>query len=141
MAQNHVFNIKRYDHPELKSEHLTLFETPQILDLSELRQQALKTRTVFNYDAPLPGLRADRYRFEVRLAEPLPRPASPTSTRRTWICRKRLAWDLCGTRLRRIGGGVWPRARSWKAADVAQGTPNVPAVTTPVFQCAELTSF
>jgi ABC-type transport system substrate-binding protein len=74
VAEDYVYSIKRYYDPQLKSEHLNHFETPKILGLSELRQRGLKNKTPFDYDTPVAGLRAiDRYRFEVRLAEPAPR--------------------------------------------------------------------
>lgn len=74
VAADYVFTIKRYYDPQIPTEHLFHFENAKILGLSELRQQALKAKTALNYDAPVPGLRAlDRYRFEVRLAQPSPR--------------------------------------------------------------------
>jgi ABC-type transport system substrate-binding protein len=74
VAEDYVYSVKRYYDPALKSEHLHVFETPRILGLSELRAVALKSKTPFNYDTPVAGLRAlDRYRFEVRVAEPSPR--------------------------------------------------------------------
>lgn len=73
-AADYVYSIKRYYDPALKSEHLYQWENARLLGLSELRQQALKARTPFPYDTEVPGLRVlDRYRFEVRLAEPAPR--------------------------------------------------------------------
>ena len=73
-AADYVYSIKRYYDPQLVSEHLYHFENAKLLGLSELRQRALKTKTPFDYDTPVAGLRAlDRYRFEVRLAAPAPR--------------------------------------------------------------------
>lgn len=73
-AADCVYSIKRYYDPALNSEHLYQWENAKLLGLSELRQQALKSRTPFPYDTEVPGLRVlDRYRFEVRLAEPAPR--------------------------------------------------------------------
>ena len=74
VAEDYVYSVKRYYDPELKSEHLYQFETPKILGLSELRRRALQHKRAFDYDTPVAGLRAlDRYRFEVRVAEPAPR--------------------------------------------------------------------
>lgn len=76
VAADYVYSIKRFYDPALKSEHLYQFENLRLLGLSELRQRSLKDRTPFDYDAPVDGLRAlDRYRFELRLAEPAPRMA------------------------------------------------------------------
>ncbi|MCV2351702.1 ABC transporter substrate-binding protein [Paucibacter sp. Y2R2-4] len=74
VAEDYVYSIKRYYDPRIKTEHLYQFETARLLGLTELRNQALKNKTAFDYDKPVAGLRAlDRYRFEVRLAEPDPR--------------------------------------------------------------------
>ncbi|MBT9492752.1 MAG: bicyclomycin resistance protein [Paucibacter sp.] len=74
VAEDYVYSIKRFYDPRIKTEHLYQFETAKVLGLSELRQQALKSKQAFDYDRPVTGLRAlDRYRFEVRLAEPDPR--------------------------------------------------------------------
>ena len=74
VAEDYVYSIKRFYDPRIKTEHLYQFETAKVLGLSELRNEALKTKQPFNYDQPVAGLRAlDRYRFEVRLAEPDPR--------------------------------------------------------------------
>lgn len=74
VAQDYVYTVKRFYDPRLKTEHLYQFENARILGLSELRAQAIQRKTAFDYDREVPGLRAlDRYRFEVRLAEPDPR--------------------------------------------------------------------
>ena len=73
-AADHVYSIKRLYDPRINTEHLYRFENAKLLGLSELRQRALKDKTAFPYDAEVPGLRVlDRYRFELRLAEPAPR--------------------------------------------------------------------
>jgi ABC-type transport system substrate-binding protein len=74
VAADYVYSIKRFYDPRIKTEHLYQFETAKVLGLSELRNQALKTKQPFDYDLPVAGLRVlDRYRFEVRLAAPDPR--------------------------------------------------------------------
>jgi ABC-type transport system substrate-binding protein len=51
-----------------------VFENAKLLGLSELRKAAMAAKTPFPYDVEVPGIRAlDRYRFEIRLAEPNPR--------------------------------------------------------------------
>lgn len=73
-AADHVYAIKRFYDPATRSEHLYQFENLQLLGLSELRARALQSRTPFPYDVEVPGLRVlDRYRFEVRVAQPAPR--------------------------------------------------------------------
>ena len=74
VAADYVYSIKRFYDPAVITEHLYMFENEKILGLSELRARALKDRTPFPYDVEVPGLRVlDRYRFEIRLAEPSPR--------------------------------------------------------------------
>ncbi len=73
-AADYVYSFKRLYDPELRTEHLHLLESAKILGLSELRRRVVAERTPFPYDTPVEGLRAlDRYRLEVRLAEPAPR--------------------------------------------------------------------
>ncbi|HSC00921.1 MAG TPA: ABC transporter substrate-binding protein [Burkholderiaceae bacterium] len=73
-AQDYVYSIKRHYDPRWKSGKLYLFESAQILGLSELRREALDGKRPFDYDREVAGLRAlDRYRFEVRVAMPSPR--------------------------------------------------------------------
>ena len=73
-AQDYVYAIKRHYDPRWKSGKLYLFESAQILGLSELRREAIDRKTPFDYDREVSGLRAlDRYRFEVRVAQPSPR--------------------------------------------------------------------
>lgn len=74
VAADYVYSLKRYFDPKIPSEHLYLLENAQMLGLSELRQQAIKAKRGLDYDAPVAGLRAvDRYRLEIRLAQPDPR--------------------------------------------------------------------
>lgn len=74
VAADYVYTVKRYADPKLKSEHLYHYENAKLLGLSDLRQRALRNKTTFDYDTPIDGIRAlDRYRFEVRCAEPSPR--------------------------------------------------------------------
>ncbi len=74
VAQDYVYSVKRYYDPAIVTERLYLFENAKLLGLSELRRQVLAAKTPFPYDTEVPGIRAlDRYRFEVRLAEPAPR--------------------------------------------------------------------
>lgn len=74
VAADYVYSLKRYFDPRIASEHLYLLDGAQMLGMRALRQRALKAKTGLDYDAPVEGLRAlDRYRLEIRLAEPDPR--------------------------------------------------------------------
>ena len=73
-AADFVYTIKRHYDPRWKSGKLYQFETEKILGLSELRAESIAQKKPFDYDREVTGLRAlDRYRFEVRLAQPSPR--------------------------------------------------------------------
>jgi ABC-type transport system substrate-binding protein len=73
-AADYVYTIKRLYDPAITTEHLYQWENAGLLGMSELRRRALQRREPFNYDEPVPGLRAlDRYRFELRLSRPAPR--------------------------------------------------------------------
>jgi len=74
VAADYVYSIKRHYDPRWKSQRLYGFENAKILGLSELRKEAIEKKTPFDYDREVEGLKAlDRYRFQVKLAEPLPR--------------------------------------------------------------------
>ncbi|MED5620716.1 ABC transporter substrate-binding protein [Ideonella sp. BN130291] len=74
VAADYVYSIKRHYDPRWKSGRLYWLEGNKLLGLSELRQQALKTRQPFDYDREVEGARViDRYTFQVKLAEPNPR--------------------------------------------------------------------
>jgi ABC-type transport system substrate-binding protein len=73
-AADYVYSIKRHYDPKFKSPSLFQLENSKILGLSELRRKAVADKTPFAYDTEVEGLRAlDRYRFEVRVAQPAPR--------------------------------------------------------------------
>ncbi|RVU49863.1 bicyclomycin resistance protein [Rubrivivax rivuli] len=74
VAADYVYSIKRYFDPLTRSPTMFQWENVGLLGLSELRKQALATKKPFDYDTEVPGIRAlDRYRFEVRVAQPAPR--------------------------------------------------------------------
>ncbi len=74
VAADYVYSIKRHYDPRWKSPNLFVYENNRLLGLSELRQQAIATQRPFDYDREAQGLRVlDRYRFQVRLADPNPR--------------------------------------------------------------------
>jgi ABC-type transport system substrate-binding protein len=73
-AADYVYSIKRHYDPRWKSGKLYQLEAKKLLDLSELRSEAIAQKKPFDYEQEVRGLRAlDRYRFEIRLAEPSPR--------------------------------------------------------------------
>ncbi|MCY7315767.1 MAG: ABC transporter substrate-binding protein [Rubrivivax sp.] len=74
VAADYVYSIKRYYDPKTRSPSFFHYQNAGLLDLSELRQKALDTKTPFPYDTDVAGARVlDRYRFELRTAKPAPR--------------------------------------------------------------------
>ncbi|MBL8331644.1 MAG: bicyclomycin resistance protein [Rubrivivax sp.] len=73
-AADYVYSIKRYYDPATRSPTLFHYQNAGVLGLNELRQKAIDTKTPFDYDTEVEGLRTlDRYTFEVRLSKPAPR--------------------------------------------------------------------
>ena len=74
VAADYVYTVKRYYDPKTRSPVLFQYQNAGLLGLSELRQKAIDTKTPFPYDTDVAGVRVlDRYRFEVRVAQPAPR--------------------------------------------------------------------
>lgn len=74
VAADYVYSLKRHYDPQTKSPNLYIFENAGVLGLSALRQKALKTKSAFDYDSEVEGLRAlDKYTWQIRLAKPDPR--------------------------------------------------------------------
>jgi ABC-type transport system substrate-binding protein len=73
-AEDVLYAFKRMVDPANKSPGATGILEDGILGLAELRKAALDARKPFDYDAPVPGLKAlDRYTVQFRLAEGRPR--------------------------------------------------------------------
>jgi ABC-type transport system substrate-binding protein len=74
VAADYVYSWKRIYDPRWKSPMLFVLENSRVLGLSELRAAAIKGKRPFDYAAEVEGLRVlDRYRWQIRLAEPNPR--------------------------------------------------------------------
>jgi ABC-type transport system substrate-binding protein len=74
VAADYVYSIKRHYDPATNSPNLYIFESAKLLGLSELRQKALKTKTPFDYDTPVEGLKVlDKYTWQIRLGKADPR--------------------------------------------------------------------
>ncbi|HLO95768.1 MAG TPA: ABC transporter substrate-binding protein [Burkholderiaceae bacterium] len=66
-AADYLYTIKRHYDPVNKSSNLYILENALLPGLSELRQEALKSRKPFDYDREVPALKLlDRYTFQVR---------------------------------------------------------------------------
>jgi ABC-type transport system substrate-binding protein len=74
VAADYVYSWKRIYDPRWKSPMLFVLENSRVLGLSELRAAAIKGKRPFDYATEVEGLRVlDRYRWQIRLAEPNPR--------------------------------------------------------------------
>ncbi len=76
VAADYVYSFKRIVDPANMSPMLPFLLTSNILGLNELREAALASTAgkAFDYDSEIAGLRAlDKYRLQIRLAEPRPR--------------------------------------------------------------------
>jgi ABC-type transport system substrate-binding protein len=74
VAQDYVYSFKRFMDPAFKSPALIDIQDLRITGLQALRDKALKTKTAFDYDTPIAGLRAlDRYTLQIEVDEPRPR--------------------------------------------------------------------
>jgi ABC-type transport system substrate-binding protein len=74
VAEDYVYSWKRFFDPRVKAPYVASFMLIKLEGFNEYREHLLKTRERFDYDLPLPGMRAlDRYTLQFRLAEPEPR--------------------------------------------------------------------
>ena len=74
VAEDYVYSWKRFFDPRWKAPYVATWTVLQFVGMNEYREHVLKTKERFDYDRPIPGLRAiDRYTLEIRLAEPEPR--------------------------------------------------------------------
>ncbi len=74
VAADYVYAFKRFADPANKSPSWGSVEEMQFLGLDALRERALKSRTPFDYDREIEGLRAlDRYTLQMRLGTSRPR--------------------------------------------------------------------
>jgi ABC-type transport system substrate-binding protein len=74
VAADYAYIFKRIADPRWKSQIWASVSELGILGLAALREEVLKSKTPFDYDRPIDGLRVlDRYTLQFRFAEPRPR--------------------------------------------------------------------
>ena len=74
VAEDFVYSFKRFADPVNKSPTWANMEDAEITGLNALRKQALDSKTPFNYEKPVEGLRAlDKYTVQFKLDAPRPR--------------------------------------------------------------------
>jgi ABC-type transport system substrate-binding protein len=73
-AADYVYSLKRFFDPRWKAPTYATLAEARIVGMAALRDDALKNKRPFDYEAPVEGLRAlDRYTIQFRLERPLPR--------------------------------------------------------------------
>ncbi len=66
-AADYVYSLKRHYDPATQSSNLYVLENALLPGLSELRQQALRSKKPFDYDREVAGAKVlDRYTFQIR---------------------------------------------------------------------------
>ena len=74
VAEDYVYAYKRFVDPAIKSPASTWIQDFEFTGLNELRKLAIDSKTAFNYDRPIEGIRAlDRYTVQFRMNKPSPR--------------------------------------------------------------------
>ena len=74
VAADYVYSWKRFFDPRWKAPYVASWMLLKFVGMNEYREQVLKSRSAFDYDREIEGLRAlDRYTLQCRLAEPEPR--------------------------------------------------------------------
>jgi ABC-type transport system substrate-binding protein len=73
-AEDYVYSFKRYFDPRWKSPNYAVLDELKIVGMQALRDDALKSKKLFDYDRPVEGMRAlDKYTLQFKLEEPRPR--------------------------------------------------------------------
>ncbi|MGA0611108.1 ABC transporter substrate-binding protein [Caldimonas sp. KR1-144] len=74
VAQDYVYSIKRFFDPAIKSPVYSSLREEGIVGLDDVRQEALRHKTKFDYDRVVEGIKAvDRYTIRFTLEQPRPR--------------------------------------------------------------------
>ncbi|MFX1681685.1 ABC transporter substrate-binding protein [Mitsuaria sp. CC2] len=127
VADDLVYTVKRHYDPRNKSGHLYRLEGAKILGLSEVRAEALKNKTPFDYARPVDGVRAlDRYTVEIRVANSDPRFLMHFADPMVGLMAREVV-EFYGDRIMEhpVGTGAW-RLAEWRRSSrmVLEKNPN-----------------
>ena len=126
-AADCVYSCKRLYDPRWKSQNLHIVEGAGLLGLDALRKAALRDRRPFDYDRDVEGLRAlDRYKLQLRFAEPSPRFFQALASAQPFGAVAREVVEFYGDRIAEHPVGTGPyRLASWRRSSriVLEGNP------------------
>ncbi|MDE2047974.1 MAG: bicyclomycin resistance protein [Betaproteobacteria bacterium] len=128
VAEDYVYALKRMYDPRWKSQKLFNYEPEQILDLGELRKEAMRPGGKFDYARPIEGIKAlDRYTFQIKFAKPSPRFVFYLASPGDFAAIAREVVDMYGDAIGEHPVGTGPfRLAQWKRSSkiVLERNPN-----------------
>ncbi|MCR5884669.1 ABC transporter substrate-binding protein [Rhizobacter sp. J219] len=118
VAADYVYAWKRHADPRWKSPNFYILDNAKIVGLTELRNEALKNKTPFDYAREVEGLKViDRYTFQVKTAEPRPRLLLEFTDGSAWGAVAREVVDAYGDKIMEHPVGTGPyKLSSWRRA-------------------------
>jgi ABC-type transport system substrate-binding protein len=118
VAADYVYAWKRHADPRWKSPNFYILDNAKIVGLTELRNEAMKNKTPFDYGREVEGLKViDKYTFQVKTAEPRPRLLLEFTDGSAWGAVAREVVEAYGDKIMEHPVGTGPyRLASWRRA-------------------------
>jgi ABC-type transport system substrate-binding protein len=118
VAADYVYAWKRHADPRWKSPNFYILDNARIVGLTELRNEAMKNKTPFDYGREVEGLKViDKYTFQVKTAEPRPRLLLEFTDGSAWGAVAREVVEAYGDKIMEHPVGTGPyRLASWRRA-------------------------